>query len=80
MQGVSLLAMIPSFFYLLRTRKYRSSFESQLPGFTNEGLQNLSKKLMMYLTFGTVLAINSQLYAYMNDLSKMMKEIGNREK
>ena len=34
----------------------------------------------MYLSFSTVLAIQSQVYAYVNDLSKLMKEIGNREK
>ena len=73
MQGLSLLAMIPSLFYLLKVRKYRSKFETNLPGFTSEGLQKMQKKLILYLSFGTVLAVNSQFYAYMNDLSKLMK-------
>jgi len=78
MQGVSLISMIPSLIYLLRIRKYRANFEKSLPGFTQEGLQKLSKRLILYLSFGTVLAINSQVYAYSNDLTRLMKEIGNR--
>jgi hypothetical protein len=38
------------------------------------------RKLIFYLSFGTVLAINSQIYEYTNDFSRLFKEIGNREK
>lgn len=78
MQGISLLAMIPSIFYMFRARKYRNGMLAGLPGFTNEGLQKVNKKFLIYLSFGTVLAINSQIYSYMNELPRLMKEIGNR--
>lgn len=78
MQGLSLLAMIPTTFCLFRVFRYRSALQLQKPGFTVEELNKLSKRLFLYLSFGTVLAVNSQVYAYMNDLTKLMKEIGNR--
>jgi len=80
MQGISLLAMIPSAFYIFRVHKYRSGLLAGLPGLTSEGLQKINKKLLFYLSFGTVLAINSQIYSYTHDLPRLMKEVGNREK
>lgn len=38
----------------------------------------MTKRLILYLSFSTILAIQSQVYGYMNDLHKTMKEIGNR--
>lgn len=78
MQGLSLLAMIPSAFLIFRVHKYRSGMLAGLPGFTSEGLQKVNRKLIFYLSFGTVLAINSQIYSYLNDLPRLMKEVGNK--
>jgi hypothetical protein len=80
MQGISLLTIIPTGIYMLSLRRYRNNFEGKVPGFNTEGLKKMTKRLFMYLSFSTVLAIQSQVYAYVNDLSKLMKEIGNREK
>ena len=78
MQGISLLTMIPTALYMISARKYIKNFEAQVPGFTYEKLQKMSKRLIMYLSFSTVMAIQSQVYSYMNDLPNLMKEIGNR--
>ena len=80
MQGLSLLSTIPSLFYIFRTRKYNANLTNSLPGYTQEGNQALNKKLIFYLSFGTILAVNSQVYSYMNDLPRMFKEMGNMEK
>lgn len=80
MQGLSLIALIPSAFFVFRVQKYRKALLAGLPGFNKEGLDKVNKKLLFYLSFGTILAINSQVYSYINDLHRMMKEIGNREK
>ena len=78
MQGLSLLSMIPAAYYMIRTHRYNSSLTQNVAGFTAEGHSKLSKRLVLYLSFGTVLAINSQVYGYSNGLSRLFKEIGNR--
>jgi hypothetical protein len=80
MQGISVLTIIPSAIYLLRLAKYKKNIYANLPGFTMDGLSKMTKRLIIYLSFSTVLAVQSQVYAYANNLSKLMKEVGNREK
>jgi hypothetical protein len=80
MQGISLLTIIPSGIYLFSLLKYKKNFNANVPGFTMDGLNKMTKRLFIYLSFSTVLAVQSQAYAYVNDLSKLIKEIGNREK
>lgn len=43
-------------------------------------MQNINKKLVFYISFSTILTINTQVYSYMNDFSRLLKEMANRQK
>jgi hypothetical protein len=67
MQGLSLLIAFPAIFYTRKAINYKTNLIRHNPNFTHEGYQRLARKMILSLSFGIALVINSEIHAYKND-------------